>query len=139
MPTGPANGLTGNNLIKHLSDAINKSSQYKEILEMKIQSFDLVLLNSIQFQTSLGFATKKYRTKNWKCLWLVEDIKQGFSKRLNIIKPRIIINLVTNASKIKEKVQLEIDNYYRTNNQTCLIMKGTHPSCWSFSIYKRIK
>lgn len=83
----PALGTTGKNLQKHFSD-IFRSIYNKD-------DYRIILMNSIQYQCSLGVNTHKYRDNMWLKLWFKENLRKNFIKRLISYEPDIIFNFCT--------------------------------------------
>ena len=93
----PALGVTGNNLGKWFSDILTTVP-----LEGK---YRIILMNSIQYQCSLGRNTKQYRDAMWLKLWFKERLKENFKKRLHSYSPDIIFNLCTcGGHRLEENV-----------------------------------
>lgn len=84
----PALGLTGNNLQDYFSDVL------KEI-EIPNDDYRIILMNSIQYQCSLGERPDFYRDNMWLKLWFNENLKEDFMWRLSSYHPDIVINMCT--------------------------------------------
>ena len=121
MALGPAMGKTGDNLKAHFDFAIQNSSIYQFLLGA---SHDIVLVNAIQYQCSLGNSLGKkkptnisLRNTNFKLCFNTNDLQ----KRLNALKPFATINLCT------KQFQQNVANIAQSfNNYTY----GNHPSSW---------
>ncbi len=88
-PIAPARGGTGNSLDTYLSGLITPH------LKDEI-TYEIVLMNSIQYQCSLGaMNTKVYRDRIWIYCWFKLNARKNFSRRLSDYKPDIILNLCT--------------------------------------------
>lgn len=131
MPLGPANGKTGRNLEKYFKFLLKKINSF-----MGKDAYDVVLVNPIQFQTSLGIKTeegKKIRDKNWSRMW--RKPCNDFMQRLNSFIPLkgknhvIIINSCTKGGneKRKEKVTESIKEGLR-RKRNVILLEGYHPS-----------
>lgn len=59
--------------------------------------YNVILMNSIQYQCSLGIDTKVFRDRVWLTLWFKKSIRNNFYYRLSSYNPKIIINLCTNG------------------------------------------
>lgn len=81
-PIGPANGKTGNHINKYLVSILNNAVGYLKPIYPK---YDLILLNAIQYQCSLGVDPLIYRDAMFLCLWEQEKYKDDFNKRLKEI------------------------------------------------------
>ncbi len=90
----PALGTTGRNLQKHFPDI------FKSIFGKG--NYRIILMNSIQYQCSLGEDTNKYRDNIWLKLWFKENLRNNFIKRLVSYKPDIIFNFCTCGSHTLE-------------------------------------
>lgn len=90
----PALGTTGRNLQKHFSDI------FKSICSEG--NYRIILMNSIQYQCSLGADTNKYRDNMWLKLWFKENLRNNFIKRLISYEPDIIFNFCTCGSHTLE-------------------------------------
>ncbi|MDN5343487.1 MAG: hypothetical protein PWP28_2367 [Oceanotoga sp.] len=95
----PAMGKTGENLQKYFIESM------KKYLENK--NYNIILMNSIQYQCSLGYDTNIYRDRLWLELWEYEDYDCDFINRLNIYEPDIIVNLCTKGSHKKDPYMKE--------------------------------
>lgn len=90
----PALGKTGINLKNKLESKINKYIKYRSLPEGE---YNLVLVNAIQYPTSLGFTTSNFRDRIWLDLWIVNDLRNKLIDRIREYDPKIIINLCTNG------------------------------------------
>jgi hypothetical protein len=120
----PCMGKTGENLKKYFIDELDKcleevfnNDKFKDILkDDKNKKFNIIVMNAIQFQCSLGF--KPSKEKNELCKKLFKDevkdevkdkndksekniIKSNMIKRLSVYKPKCIVNCST--YKIRKK------------------------------------
>lgn len=84
----PALGLTGCYLQNYFYEIIKLHLQKKH-------SYNVILMNAIQLQCSLGEEPKKFRDKLWCELWFEDGGKDNFIKRLGQYLPNIIINACT--------------------------------------------
>jgi hypothetical protein len=116
---GPAKGRTGALIRKHL--------RYLTGLEFFV-NFEVILINAVQYQCSLGCATKKYRDRVFLEYWNQAG-KENFTRRLeSIYRPEdVIINCCTKGNgsvALRDVVQNSIPD-----NMMPVIRK-THPSSW---------
>ncbi|MFT5716750.1 MAG: hypothetical protein ACI9T7_000928 [Oleiphilaceae bacterium] len=94
---GPANGGTGEKISMHLSAAINI---IHDISPIENGDYDLVLMNAVSFQCSMGFSTGYFRDLTFIGLWF-DGGERNFIKRLNnfsLTKKDIIISSCTAGS-----------------------------------------
>ena len=92
-PNGPANGSSGTNLQKYFWNVLKQI--FKEHENLRILQYRIILMNSIQYQCSLGVDPKRFRDHVWLKLWYESDLKNDFSERLQNYNPKIILNLCT--------------------------------------------
>lgn len=79
MFIGPANGKTGDNISDNLSEFINVIHAKTPI---KNGNYDLILMNAVSFQCSMGFSTNYFRDLTFVSLWF-DGGKRCFINRLN--------------------------------------------------------
>lgn len=131
-PLGPAKSTTGNN-IRELFEEVCGAN-------ISIGSFDLVLMNAIQYQCSLGFPTKHFRDKvfikTWECFGKTE-----FKYRLNklVSVDDIVVNCCTAGNgKIKLRTLVK-DAISEMQLRSEIILEFEHPSNWKREKNKAIK
>lgn len=95
----PALGKTGENLNNNLEEIINKKLKNK-IKETEV--YDIILMNAVQYQTSLGIDTKVFRDRIWLTLWIENDLRNNFIKRLEMYNPDIILNFCSKGDHTKD-------------------------------------
>lgn len=100
-PNGPANGSSGTNLQKYFWNVLKQI--FKEHENLRILQYRIILMNSIQYQCSLGVDTKRFRDHVWLKLWYDCNLKKDFSKRLKEYLPKIILNLCTQGDHSLEQ------------------------------------
>ena len=142
MALGPAMGNTGRNLVKHFDSLIQNSSIYNYLTGAP---HDIVLVNAIQYQCSLGnnlsgkgsYQNKKQRDKNWlACFNAVNS--NDLLNRIDAIKPFAIINLCTfGLFNLQLHLDRTVRQYIQTTQPQTLYTIGKHPSSWHIS-YNRI-
>lgn len=94
---GPAVGDTGENISSHLAQLI------QNILALNIEvagDYDLILMNAVTFQCSLGFSTDYFRDLIFIGLWF-DGGKEHFQNRirgLNLTPNDIVLNCCTQGS-----------------------------------------
>ena len=131
--TAPAMGRTGDYFFKYFNQLFPKSRLYRKINPK--QTYDLVFVNAVQYQTSCGASlwkcptNLKQRNKNWKKIFQDCGGAYDLLKRLKALHPCLVLNLCTGGkaayglrSRVKNRVQKKYPDCY-----TC----GTHPSSWT--------
>ena len=152
--TAPAMGTTGENINKYLLDILNKKIGNPQIDK---KEYDVILMNAIQYQTSLGIDTEYFRDRVWLTLWNKGDLRKEFIKRLEGYNADIVFNFCTNGSHKKDLIYI-LDKKRNSSNMTfqyidtnvyllkefvqtaieesnlsssnVKIFKGPHPSSW---------
>ncbi|MGG7213620.1 hypothetical protein ACQPUY_08370 [Clostridium nigeriense] len=99
----PALGSTGVNINRGIEEIINK--KLADVMETD-KEYDIILMNAIQYQTSLGVNTKIFRDRIWISLWLNNSMREEFIKRIKGYKPDIIINLCTKGNHSKDMLAI---------------------------------
>ena len=98
---GPCKGKTGENIKMHLSKILENNQIG---LTLYHREYDIVLLNAIQYQCSLGEDTKLYRDAMFLYYWEQPDFRKDFLKRLdsarNIYSESILVNCCTKGEHI---------------------------------------
>lgn len=135
-PIGPAMGITGAHFLRDRRGFIDygKEIVFKESPEGFSLSgeYQLIYVNSVQYQTSLGRPLSKEWKKCRDAIWLSifddQNGKKDFKKRIDALKPDLVINLCTKGLKenFNLKVEKEISNDYP-------YVYGYHPSTWNFN------
>lgn len=87
----PANGKTGQRFKKNFAQIINNKFSSK----LGMNNYLIYLVNSIQYQCSLGIETKVFRDYCWLSLWKQKGIRDLFLSRIKEINPNVIINCCT--------------------------------------------
>ncbi|NLZ37257.1 MAG: hypothetical protein GX897_07255 [Clostridiales bacterium] len=128
-PIGPAMGSTGTLFFKNFVKAINKSNN----INLKSGTYDIVLINSIQYQCSLGENldknddNQKQRDINWILCFIHED-SCDIERRLKALSPFATINLCTKGkgsglSNLRQLLERKIGSMINYTS-------GNHPSSW---------
>ena len=98
---GPCRGKTGLNIAKYLPSILMNNSVG---LSLGYKEYDLVIVNAIQYQCSLGEETKLYRDAMFLYYWEQSEVREDFKKRLNFARSKyaesIVINCCTNGEHI---------------------------------------
>lgn len=101
--TAPAMGTTGENINKYLLDILNKKIGNPQGDK---KEYDVILMNAIQYQTSLGIDTEYFRDRVWLTLWNKGVARDEFIRKLEDYKPDIIFNFCTNGSHKKDLIYI---------------------------------
>ena len=99
----PAMGTTGENINKYLLDILNKKIGNPQGDK---KEYDVILMNAIQYQTSLGIDTEYFRDRVWLTLWNKGVARDEFIRKLEDYKPDIIFNFCTNGSHKKDLIYI---------------------------------
>lgn len=93
---GPGKGKTGENIKTYLWEILRRNQVG---LTLSREKYDIVLLNAIQYQCSLGEDTKLYRDAMFLYYWEQPDFRKDFSERLDrvrgIYSESIVVNCCT--------------------------------------------
>lgn len=92
---GPALGSTGRMLDEQLELKINN---YLQTNSLQDGTYKIILMNGIQYQTSLGINTEYFRDRIWIKMWIENNYREEFINRLKTYEPDVIINLCTKGS-----------------------------------------
>ena len=121
---GPAKGTTGRLIRSHIQE-MDCFSQF--------QDHGLILMNAIQYQCSLGYATECFRDRIFKTVWS-DNGRSLFIKRLESYfrVGDVVANCCTRGYTTRRNEEL------RVHVQTAIFealphldpMRRTHPSCW---------
>ena len=90
----PANGITGKRFRNNFEVIINNGFSSK----LGNDNYLVYIVNSIQYQCSLGIPTNIFRDYVWLNLWKSDDIRNDFTARIEDIQPDVIINCCTCGS-----------------------------------------
>lgn len=96
-----ARPLNNTNTRNHLIAIMNQpfSNYFKDNLNKEI-SYAIILVNSIQYQTSLGLNDKAVRDQVWLWHWM-KNGEQNFIDRIKYYKPKLFINMCTKGKSTK--------------------------------------
>ena len=128
-PIGLAMGKTGENFFSLFTEALGKSSMY-----IKDGSYNIILTNAVQYQTSCGLnpIDRKLRDNNWLDIYLNYGGEEDFRKRIYTIKPRYTINLCTggrNPEGLRAIVNKSLDKFKLKKGKH--YTDGNHPASWN--------
>ena len=106
LPSMPAMGHTGTKLQENFINSVK--------VFLKDGCYDIILMNGVQYQCSLGDDTDKHRDRIWLKMWLEEEKDKDLIRRLEEYKPDIIFNLCTNGGHKKDEklITNSIDEKY---------------------------
>lgn len=132
---GPAMGKTGCNFEKYFDTIIKNSKIYNSICN---SYYDIVLINSVQYQCSLGLPLSKYsklRNTNWISCFNGGNLSTDLENRLTALNPSFIINLCT------EKLRQYVSNYIMQGKiiSPYKLTDGNHPVSWTNPAFRIIK
>lgn len=137
-PIGPAEGKTGSSL-----------AEMSRVLDFyPYRNYELILMNVIPFQCSLGVNPEKFRDEVFAEVWDEKNqkIKIGesfFEKRLRSLlkalneKNVVIVNACTAGRERQKKVQKNIERVTGDNVKVTLL-QTSHPSSWSIPELNKI-
>lgn len=153
----PAIGYTGNVLnslfAKLFDEFLDKKLKENKII-IKDNKYNIVLMNAVQFQCSLGMPPCKFRDEIFCELWNSDQIKNDFQKRITAVNPALIFSFCTKGNiknfrklnkslkndlwddkrfTMRNMVLNEIRNVLlvgELNNKEIEIVRGMHPSSW---------
>ena len=130
IPQGPARGNTGKLFNNKINSLIQGSRIYPSINN---GTYDVLFINSVQFQCSLGnrlttSTNKNTRDKNWLDIFYNFNGSGDLSNRIMSLNPIAVINLCTMENV---NLQLHVDRVLNSQNYNYTI--GTHPCTWNFS------
>lgn len=118
---GPAKGKTGTRIRKYIGAIV---------ASLGGELSDLILVNAIQYQCSLGLPTNRYRDRVFKSLWETGGAVD-FEKRLRLIyRPRdMLLNCCTGTEPLIGRRQL-VTASIRNSLGSVALHLGPHPFSW---------
>lgn len=115
----PALGTSGRNLQDYFICSLqNFLINNRHVLKNGI--YNIVLMNAIQYQCSLGRCPKIYRDLFWLSIWCLKSGRVDFIDRLKQYRPSVIINLCTKGS---HKSDPNIPNGCKSSINRCYLTK----------------
>ena len=135
--TAPAWGKTGTMINKYFILALNNSisaiqNNCPNFLT-NITTYDVLLVNAIQYQCSLGMRPINIgiRNKVFACLWnkTSDSFRQDLIERLKILNPDLIINACT--SELKKRFCNNKAIIPSLANCNVMMNASSHPSVWN--------
>ena len=135
VPLGPARGTTGRLFDSKFQNIFSQSVLNRHYLST---TYDVILINGVQFQCSLGLPlsnsnNKLNRDANWLNIFNNHGGSADIVDRLQSLNPALIINLCT---KGYSNLQMILDRRLRFA-LSYPYTYGTHPSTWNF-LYAKI-
>ena len=127
-PVGLAMGKTGENLFSLFTHALKKSNMLIEN-----GSYNVILTNAIQYQTSCGLnpIDRKIRDSNFLDIYNNYGGEEDFRKRIYTIKPKYSFNLCTggrNPEGLRAIVSKSLDKFKLIKHKH--YTEGNHPASW---------
>ncbi len=118
---GPAKGKTGTRIRKYIGAIVTGLGS---------QLSDLILINAIQYQCSLGLPTHRYRDRVFKSLWETGGAVD-FKQRLKLIyRPQdMLLNCCTGTEPLVGRRQL-VTAAIRNSLGSVALYSGPHPFSW---------
>ena len=128
-PVGLAMGKTGENLFSLFTQALKKSKMH-----INNGSYNVILTNAIQYQTSCGLnpLDRKKRDKNFLDIYKNHQGEEDFRKRIYTIKPKYTFNLCTggkNPEGLRAIVSKSLEDFKLKKYKH--YTEGNHPASWS--------
>jgi len=129
---GPACGATGDNINQYLPQMLE--TIVPDCKEGEIKNYDLVLVNAIQYQCSLGEPTDKYRDWIFWESWKHKEVRADFCNRMRDAvgcnkHECVVINCCTTGRNVRSNHDLV--NIVLEDMGICFY-ESTHPSSWHF-------
>lgn len=125
----PAMGRTGEHCFRYFDKLFGKSRLASHISKRK--QYDLVFVNSVQYQTSCGASpltnkvNKQRRDVNWMAIFNGGS-SEDLLKRLAALNPVLVLNLCTKSTMgLQAAVEATVKSKYPQNYTT-----GDHPFNW---------
>jgi hypothetical protein len=118
----PAHGRTGRNIRKYMHSTVT--------ILPKCSSYELLIMNAVQYQCSMGVDTKAFRDRNFRNSWEA-FARINFEKRLKkyFNHKDIVINCCTKGDKVPE-LRFLVENSIRNALGRGSDFKFNHPSYW---------
>ena len=141
---GPAVGETGDNFRLFFEEMLESAIANRQ-LNLIHMKYRILFINPIQYQCSLGDATKNYRDDIFTEMWNYQDsnkqniVQNDFMGRLQSHSPAIVINCCTKGNfkdneedkHLRKLVQEAIDKKFSKSLKSTQLLKSTHPCCWN--------
>ena len=128
-PLGIAHGKTGAFFNAKFGELFAATDIFQQLKED--DTHEVVLMNAVQYQCSLGLALNKYENKLQRDkIWLScfeQCCATDLRDRISALEPFAVINLCTKGVKNLQLILHEKINDYPN------YVYGTHPSTWNFS------
>ncbi len=146
-PIGPANGVTGRNIINYLNSKL-ASLSFDSLIDFSGDDVSLFIMNAIQYQCSMGAPlnnkeNRKIRDFLFRSIW-VNGGEDSFLRRINKYTDHktIVLNCVTRGQNMgknaKKKINISgflrkiVDAAIKKNPNNYLYCQLSHPASWHF-------
>ena len=114
----PAKGKTGRNLNNGLINFLVLTDYHKNCFKPGL--YEVVIMNAVQYQTSLGLATDEYRTFVFQLAWFL-FAREDFIKRLgnhlsNFEENSLVFNACTKGNSLKVNQARKLAGRFRLSD-----------------------
>lgn len=125
---GPAKGQTGIHIRKYIEDIVRA---------LNIPLPELILVNAIQYQCSLGVATKKHRNKVFRRFWK-EGGRKDFERRMQqVYHPGDMLLNCCTGSHPKNGLRQLVTTAIHDSLGKVPLHSGSHPYSWFNDQHRR--
>lgn len=121
----PALGFTGSNLQKQFPSIIKNL-----VCISKFETYNVIIMNAVQYQCSNGESLKKYRDRTnsiWKYFWK-NGCKSDFTTRIESYRPHIIINACTGKIEKRDSIKYLLQESINEYCSESKLYRSPHPS-----------
>jgi len=122
---GPAFGNTGERINRFLLTSLQNTSTLFNGL-FATGNFDIILINALQYQTSLGISgfNRTNRNRLFRNFW-ISGGNVDLIERINSLNPTILLNCCTSSLKTL------CGNNFLSQIINVLLLEGFHPLVWN--------
>ena len=103
MGIGPAQGQTGQKIQQYLPEVLNNPI-IKPHFQDKV--YDVVLINAVQYQCSLGENPLLYRDAEFLRLWEEKSVREDFKKRLKAVTTMYMNSIIINCCTVGNHIDV---------------------------------
>lgn len=134
----PAQGETGRQIRSHIRHIAKSSPMGTD------DDFDLILVNAVQYQCSLGTQplNKALRNKVFEEFWSLESAQNDFKERLSTAyrsdRNDVILNCCT-GGKRKNALRQQVAATIQKWSKNVELFRGSHPSSWRYTSNRKIE
>lgn len=134
----PAQGETGRQIRLHIRHIAKSSPMRMD------DDFDLILVNAVQYQCSLGTQplNKAIRNKVFEEFWSLESAQNDFKERLSTAyrsdRNDVILNCCT-GGKRKNALRQKVTETIQKWGKNAELFRGCHPSSWRYPSNKKVE